>query len=256
MLQYVSQVFEDVILKLQYFINDTEYCDKPYMNINNIPELLKLYKKFYENQVATNLKGFNNQISNISATISISQYISEFNSVYSSSSTSTPYLVQTILLNGVSGADAILQFSSNNSWNSSNTITSITYNYFYINTNNPSAVQIYNNYSNITTTYTTVADFISDYNTYFKSSVGTYSVNEINTYLNGGFYPGGGTINYSSSSLPYSQNVGYVYSYSNISDNVQKYLIYETIETTAPYTYGSESSGIGVALIYYINYNI
>lgn len=50
-LNIAYEVYQDVLLQIQYFIENKTYCEKSYMSIANIPLLIKLWKNYYNNQV-------------------------------------------------------------------------------------------------------------------------------------------------------------------------------------------------------------
>ena len=50
-LNFASEVFEDILIQIQFFIQSKEYCPKYYMSIDNIPTLVEYYKNYYNNQV-------------------------------------------------------------------------------------------------------------------------------------------------------------------------------------------------------------
>lgn len=268
LLKYVKSVFEDILIQLQYYISGKYYCEKDYMNISNIPNLLNLYKKFYNNQIDTYKRSLKNtSIANIIPTkINIIDYSNEFFRIYSFKT--EYYYVKFFLLNGVDGQDSIMIFSDIKNWKVSTTIPPL-FSYFYLNINNPSGVKLSNIWLNSFTPYQKykyLDEFVLDFNLYFESYKGTkidYTIESVK-YLNWGNYPSGGSgfydINY-----PNNQNICYInsYYYKVINQNnlTLNYIIYLSLQTYSPYTYNTiteeseEISGYGVALIIYENFN-
>ena len=239
-LNYALEVYQDVLQQIQYFIEGEEYCRKDYMDIKNIPILLKMYKNFYKNQIYTNSKALptTSVINVIPITITIQEYIDQFRKIYENTY-KLRYFNKQVLLNGTSGDDAFVFYSNVEDWNV--TSTNILWYYYYINVNNPSAVEIINNYT-FTITYTTVISFANVFNAEYQLSTG-YTPSILNTYTNGGLYPKGGTVTN-------PQNIGYVYKFTDSKGIIQQ-LIYETLRSYSPYDPLTENSGYGTALIYY-----
>ena len=250
-LKYALEVFQDILLQIEYYIQGFYYCEKEYMKISNIPTLINLYKKFYENQIYTDSKAIpkTSIINIIPKTTNIQYYINEFIIVYYDS-VPLQYETKQILLNGIDGADALLIFSNipNSGWSYPQTIIEFTY--YYINIGNPSAIRLYN-INKTTLTFTDVIDYIFYFNNEYPYN--TYIAKQIESISYGGIYPEGGT-------AISPQNIGYKYSYTT-SDQQLKYLIYHTLESYSPYdpslwTTINPETGIGLSLIYYTNYNI
>jgi hypothetical protein len=268
LLKYVKDVFEDILMQLQYYIKGKYYCEKDYMSISNIPNLLNLYKKFYNNQIATYKRSLKStSIVNIMPkTINIIDYSIDFDTVYTLES--GYYYIKFFLLNGVNGPDSIMIFSDIKNWKVSTTI-GIVYFYFYLNVNYPSGVQLSNIWLDSFTPYKKYAyldDFVTDFNLYFESYKGTgidYTIESVK-HLNWGNYPSGGAFSYSLD-YPNNQNICYInsYYYKVINQNklTLNYIIYLSLQTYSPYTYNTttnsseETSGYGVALIIYQNFN-
>ena len=251
-LKYTLEVFQDILLQIQYYIQGIYYCEKEYMKISNIPTLINLYKKFYENQIYTNSKAIpkTSIINIVPKTTNIQYYINQFTIIYYES-VDNQYETKQILLNGMDGADALLVFSNvpNSDWSYPQAIINFTY--YYINIGNPSAIRLYNINPNTTITFTNVMDYIFYFNN--ENPYNTYIAKQIESISYGGIYPEGGT-------AISSQNIGYKYSYST-SDQQLKYLIYHTLESHTPYdpslwTTLNPETGIGLSLIYYTNYNV
>lgn len=177
LLKYAKSVFEDILIQLQYYISNKDYCEKDYMNITNIPTLLKLYKNFYNNQINTYKKSLKStSIVNITPKrITIYEFATKFYFVYFNE-IGNP-LVKYFTLNGVDGPDALIFFSNISSWVVDIPATeTIIFYYFYLNIYYPGGVQLNNIYldsDNPYTTYVYLDDFVTDFNTFFQSSKGS-----------------------------------------------------------------------------------
>lgn len=244
-LKYANYVYQDILLQIQYFISGSFYCRKKYMNVENIPNLLSLYNKFYLNQIRSIEKELPSiSINDVkSLKISIVDYLANFNLIYLTEFPNI-YFIKNILLNGNTGDDAISVYSNIKDWTIPN--INIIYYYYYVNVTYPSAVSL-NNINTILPSgsikYTNVVDFISTFNKEFSVYSKSNSCTLVNNY-NQGLYPSGGT-------LKNPENIGYVYSFNN--SNILQYLVYETIESYSPYDPSTEADGVGVALAYYKN---
>jgi hypothetical protein len=138
-LNYVLDVYNDIILEIQSYQEGTQYCKKPYMNNTNIPILLKLYNIFYNNQIKSiEMKPPSQSAESvIPIKISIEQYTQLFINIMNTTyGTSITYLKSVIL----SDKDAFV-FYLNGSLTQP-TITGDSYNYFYINIYNPSVITL------------------------------------------------------------------------------------------------------------------
>jgi hypothetical protein len=241
-LSYARDVFEYILLEIQYFLANGLYCRKDYMLESNLPELFQLYDKFYNNQVESikRQQPFIPASDVIPSDNNISAYIAAFIYIYNKSYKNR-YLTKTILLNGEVGNDAIVIFSN---INFETTFVApagtINYYYYYLNNTMPSPIELFNNNLNDTTTYTLVTDYSYVYNNILSSDTDT-TYNLFKEYNYDGLYPDGGT------TLTVN-NLGIVYSFFN-SSNVIKYLVYETLETYVL----PDSGGKGVSLIYFQN---
>ena len=282
LLKYVKSVFEDILIQLQYYISGKDYCEKDYMNITNIPTLLKLYKKFYNNQITTYKKSLKStSIVNITPKkITILDFANKFFFIYFNEIGN--YYVKYFTLNGADGPDALIFFSNIESWVVDIPVTeTIIFYYFYLNIYYPSGVQLNNIYldsDNPYTTYVYLDDFVTDFNIFFQSSKGsgiTYPKIVSNKYIYAqgtsasdirttGNYPGGGTLAYDPNVYPNSQNFCYInsyYAYGAGSELILSYTIYLSLQTYSPYDYddatgtSTETSGYGVSLILYQNFN-
>jgi hypothetical protein len=244
-LRYAKDVFEDILLEIQYFMDNGLYCRKDYMLESNIPHLLELYTKFYNNQ----LESISKQQPNVRAydvsgsRYNISLYIIVFINIYNKTNKNY-YLTKSILLDGEDGNDAIVIFSNINFKTTTNAPAgTINYYYYYLNINIPSPVEMINSNSDQVSTYTVVKDYTNVYNTSYSSSTET-TYNIVKEYPYDGLYPNGGD----STDL---NNLGIKYAFFS-SSNVIKYLIYETLETYVL----PDNGGKGVSLIYYENYYV
>jgi hypothetical protein len=263
-IQYVKEVFEDVIMKIQYTLHNIDYCDKEYMKISNIPVLVKLYNNFYNNQIYTNGKALpNNSVINIiPQTITINQYVANFINIYNSTKSDTIYLDKTVILNA---SEALVIYSNVNfTLNTLPTKDPIEYYYYYINITNPSAIEL-TNIANVTennivpnTQNLTAIDlFVKSFNNLYKDAgYKPFQTNYYNIYntppLGGGLYPNGGNPPVNPDPTIDINNIGYTYNYYN-SDNILTYKIYLCVasryhEFKAPIDLNSAT---GIGLIYY-----
>lgn len=270
LLKYVKAVFEDVLTQLQYYISNKYYCERDYMNIKNIPNLLNLYKKFYNNQITTYEKSLKSTsvVNIIPKTITILQYARLFYDVYSLESGN--YYVKYFPFDGADGPDGLIIFSNYYDWYGS-TVQPIDFYYFYLNITYPSGVQLYNTYLDSSTPYKKfqyLDDFVVDFNIFFKSSAGSGINHDKIEYRKiiytddgrtTGNYPGGGVLEYIEGVYPNSQNFCYIaYYYVKVLDHpdlVLNYIIYLSLQTYSPYTFGNELDGYGLGLIIYSNKN-
>ena len=271
LIKYVKIVFEDILIQLQYYISGKYYCEKDYMNISNIPNLLSLYKKFYNNQINTYERSLKSTsiVNIIPIKVNIIDYAINFYSVYTIETGN--YYIKFFLLNGIDGPDSIMIFSDKEDWEVSTT-DPINYYYFYLNINYPSGVSLSNIWLDSDTPYKKyeyIDEFVIDFNIYFQSYKGTginYNIESVK-HLNWGNYPSGGSNPYGTFGLSYpnNQNICYINSYYYTVINQDKltlnYIIYLSLQTYSPYSYNiidqksEEISGYGVALIIYQNFN-
>jgi len=268
LLKYVKSVFEDILIQIQYYIGGKYYCEKDYMNISNIPNLLKLYENFYNNQINTykrNLKS-TSIVNIIPKRTNITDYAINFNNVYQLEN--EKYFLIFFYLNGVIGEDGMIFYSNIEDWEISTT-KEIDYYYFYLNINYPSGVQLNNIWLDSDTPYekyATLDEFVTAFNIYFESYQGTgidYTIESVE-HRNWGNYPSGGS-GYYGIQYPNNQNKAYINSYYYKVINQTKldlnYIIYLSLQTYSPYSYNTitniseETSGYGVALIIYQNFN-
>ena len=105
------------------------------MNLNNIPELLKIYNNYYKNQVYSNSKALiNENIDNIIVKkISIETYVEEFIAIYIDTYDNRYYVKTIYLSSDGTSSDALVFFSNFEEWVTAP--TDISYWYFYININ-------------------------------------------------------------------------------------------------------------------------
>ena len=184
-LNYALEVFQDVLMKIQAIIRGEDYCDKPYMNRANIPNLLSLYSYYYENQNRVNQK----QNAGVSLSrlpqVTIQQTVLSFIKTYLTS-TSGMYPNNTIVL---SSTTAIVVFCNIVQWGQS-APAPVTHVYYFIDLQSPCPTLLVNTWANITpvVTYTSLADFIVD-------ATGGDTTNLGPLLQGGGLYPAGGFIN-------------------------------------------------------------
>ena len=268
LLKYVKSVFEDILIQLQYYISGKYYCEKDYMNISNIPVLLKLYENFYNNQINTYKRSLKSTsiVNIIPQRTNITSYAENFNNVYSLEN--GKYFLTFFYLNGITGEDAMLFYSNKEDWTVSTT-EPIYYYYFYLNINFPSGVQLNNIWLDSDTPYekyVTLDEFVTAFNIYFESYEGTgidYTIESVE-HRSWGNYPCGGYYYYGIE-YPNNQNKAYINSYYYKVINQDKldlnYILYLSLQTYSPYSYdiindiSEETSGYGVALIIYQNFN-
>jgi len=236
LLTYATNVYSDILLKINYYLKNLDYCEKDYMNINNIPNVYNIYNNFYKNELETlTYKDAPLCFDYIPILDSLTSYLFDFNKTYK---TNFPdrYFIKNIILK--EGINAIIVYTNVSNWNEPQTV--INYYYYYITIYSPIPIQIFNindSFPTSETLYTNIVDFVYEFNTEY---ILYYNIKEyilINNYENGGFYPKGGIKNN-------SQNIGYLYMFDS---NVNTY-IYETLESYAPYNPLTESNGKGVAL--------
>ena len=110
----VNEVYEDVTNEIDYFLSNKIYCQKNYMNLNNIPELLKIYNNYYKNQVYSNSKALiNENIDNIIVKkISIETYVEEFIAIYIDTYDNRYYVKTIYLSSDGTSSDALVFFSN------------------------------------------------------------------------------------------------------------------------------------------------
>jgi len=232
------------------------------MNIEILPELLKIYKNYYNNQLYTYTKNLKStSVANIiPSTISILKYFQKFDTVYLKENPDEHFIKATAL-NGLTGIDAMSFYSNIKNWLLPNNL-GINYNYFYLNTTYPSAVSLTNIWLQTPDAYKEyeyVSIFIDEFNNYFSSSSGS-SINwniTTKTYPKYGLFPAGGTKTYIPDLYPNNQNIGYLNFYYHPTVDIiePQYIIYLMLESHSPYNYLTENNGYGVALIIYTNYN-
>lgn len=74
-----QQVYEDVLLQIESFLLNKDYCLQPYMNISNIPILAQLYKNYASNEEYINSRSqFNPNIVIYDKIISLQQYMYDY----------------------------------------------------------------------------------------------------------------------------------------------------------------------------------
>ena len=224
-LKYSCEVYNDILLELQYFMANTEYCQKPYMSNRNIPKLLKLYDIYYNNQIYAYSKNLESNLSNNiqPSVISINTYTTEFITIYLDTYPHS-YILRTVYLTSNSSLVFIVNDKNNI------IIDENIYSYYYINIFNPSANNVLNSWIyNIDYTTTGIQTFINDfingvfliwegYLLYSKSSSYDYKI-----YVNGGVYPE----SYNGNPL----NVGYLYNFYNLDKSFNS-RVYLTLEQT------------------------
>jgi hypothetical protein len=238
-LNYAFEVYQDIITQIQYYMENKMYCLKDYMLPENIPILFSFYNNFYDNQIKTNNKEVIS--SNISSVIPINTnleyYVNSFISVYLETY-SNNYLIKIVYLNNLYA----LIFFAPNGINSTN-VTPSDYIYFFINVNNPSTINIKNNFSS-TQYFNTVTSFVNYFIPYYSNKLGGAIPEQVSSYPNGGLFPDMGSDNGNSENISYSY-----YFYKN---NILVGVAFLTLETDS-----SAPSGYGYGLaLDYSDYNI
>jgi hypothetical protein len=236
-IKYAIEVYNDILLQIQYYLDSKTYCLKDYMYPSNIPILFSLYNNFYKNQIETNNKELisTNINSVIPVSITIESYVNSFISVYFDTYPNN-YLLKTVY---ISNSYALVFIGTTNN---ASTIVISDYIYYFISVDNPSPIKISNNWSS-TTYYSTVISFVNEFLIYYESYLGGATAIEQNIYSNGGLYPNLGT------NSSESQNIGYLYFF--YKSNVLVGVAYLTLETDSSIT----PLGYGLALDY-SDYNV
>lgn len=225
-LTYAEEVYEDITLYIKYFMSNTLFCKKNYMSFKNLKPLIEIYRLYYKNQKYINNKSliFNNISYSITDTITITEYINKFISIFTETYPNTTYLKNIILFvtNG-------LVFFNNN-------LIQNNYYYYYIDTLNPSPVNLTNSWI-LEIDYSTsgIGTFINNFLYGVDSYPGFLSTSgatkyEYTKYSGGGLYPDKG-LDYSS-----DDNIGYKYLFyknENLLNTV--YLTLITIDSTKAY---------------------
>ncbi len=151
-LGYALEVYQDILSMYDYLYKGYSYCQKDYMNVKNLPYLMKLYNNFYNNQIYTNEHLLpNSSVISINPTIiNIETYVNNFKNEYIVQNKGQ--VLNTIIFNtdealiicysGISQTQQLCISGSNSSPNIP--ISSSKYEYYYVNINNPSAVKITN----------------------------------------------------------------------------------------------------------------
>ena len=196
-LKYASEVYEDVLVQINYFLTCKQYCNKDYMNINNLPILFVLYNNFYKNQIYT-IKNLIHYVKPQDADpykIPLQTYIDNFKSYYTDNKLGI--ILKTVV---ISSSEAII-FCYTNYSDLPNDRTTKYYQYFYINTNSPSPVQLYNYWASLDPQPDYIGKTVEDFSIQFfevgvigqiesylnLSNSKSYVLTK--TFINGGLYP-------------------------------------------------------------------
>jgi len=232
---YALEVYQDILVQINYFLTCKQYCNRDYMNINNIPILFALYNNFYKNQIYT-VNNYLQPVNPQNATpyrITLEQYINNFILYYETNDLGI--VIKTVYLNNDEGFIFCYK----------NERTRKNYQYFYINIISPSPVELYNFWGTTgpTPDYTgkSVEDFSDDflYKGYltiepYLTSSGSKSAKLTGTYNDGGLYE---------SVLGLTYNT-----YNDITSTKINSSIYLTFESDL-------GIPIGLPLVYYKKYN-
>ena len=195
-LDLALEVQRDINEQINYYLSSKTYCLKDYMQIKNIPFLIKLYKNFYKNQIET----IQNYIPYVTVneitpvTISLTTYINEFTSYFNG------YLGKILKTIKISTTEAIILAINSTTNIAPAVITRENYIYYYLNTANPSPVQLYNFWGTTEPTpdYTgkTVLQFENDFmnvgtsvNYSYLYTSQSVAVQQEASFSNDGLYP-------------------------------------------------------------------
>lgn len=243
-IQYALEVYTDIVNELDYYIRDAQYCKKDYMNIKNIPILVKLYETFYKNQVESYKKALPiSKAANITPVyININTYTTNFINYFVENN-----LGQILNVIYLDNQESIVLCYIGTGNPDPATINRTMYKYYYINIFSPSAVELSNYWGETTVvpTYTgsPLSDFVNDflYNGVPSSDIPSFisttkaqSVVLNSTIPDGGLYP-----------LP------------NITIEAQTYYLYNNTTNTSLnskvfLTFETEyNNAIGLPLVYY-----
>jgi hypothetical protein len=234
-LDIASEVYSNILLELQYYMNSGEYCKEKYMYDINIPFLLRSYEIYYKNQEYVLSKNLDSNLSNniVPTIITINQYVNDFISIYLEQYP-TQSIIKSVYLSKI---DAFVFITNSDGI----TYTASNYIYYYINISNPSPNNL-KNYWTIQTNYAVsgVQQFINEYINgtsfwigYLKYSSSSYYT--FKTYNGGGLYPNSG---YTPSN---PLDVGYLYTFFNSNNTINStvYLTLITIQISGnTYAYG------------------
>jgi len=232
LLDYANEVYEDISLSIKYFMINGVFCKKNYMSLKNLSPLLKIYNIYYDNQLYINEKSLNlNNVNNlIPTTITLTEYINKFISIFKTTYPNTTYLKNVILFI----TNGFVFFNDN--------LIENDYYYYYIDTLNPSPTNLTNIWV-LTIDYSTsgIDIFINNFLYGVDSYAGFISISGATTYKytshsGGGLYPDKG-LNYTS-----TYNIGYKYLFYNNSKKLL-YTVYLTLRTI------NTSEAYGVSLI-------
>lgn len=243
-LKYASDVYRDIIEQFNYLIKNADYCIKDYMDIKNIPILVKLYNNFLKNQKETFIRRLPTAtIADITPVyISITDYVNDFNTYFNNNKLGT--ILNTIY---ITSTEAILLCYDKITPVNPLTITRNSYLYYYISIYSPSAIQLYNywNTSEPTKDYTglTLNDFCNDFLFNGIPLLGIKSYLDItnskattlkHTFDNAGLYP-----------LPVITSKARIYNvYNDLSKNILNSKVFLTFET-------ENNKAVGLPLVYY-----
>ena len=241
-LDYAEEVYADIISLYDSIMKGTDYCYKDYMNINNLPLLMKLYNNFYNNQIYS----YNNDlpvssiISLVPTTITIQQYINNFIKYFNDNNLGK--ILNTVILNENEAFIFCYKFTTPIN---PATIKVNDYLYYYINVSYPSSIQLSRYWGqDVATPYYNgkpLSDFVSDFfngttgHTSYLTTVKATSYSLIKNYLNGGLY----LIN----SPPYEKGQVY-YVYNDIAQTSLNSKVYLTFSTDT-------NQPIGLPIVFY-----
>jgi hypothetical protein len=245
-LKYASDVYRDIIEQFNYLIRDDNYCIKDYMNVKNIPVLVKLYNNFLKNQKITFQRRLPvTNAANITPNyITINDYVNNFTIYFNTKKLGT--ILNTVYINTT---EAILLCYDKITPVNPATVTRSSYLYYYINIYSPSAIQLYNYWgiSGVTPNYTalTLNDFCNDFLFNgvpalsiepYLTITGSVATTLKQTIDNAGLYP-----------LPVITTKARIYDvYSDLTKNVLNSKVFLTFQTET-------NKAIGLSLVFFSN---
>ena len=147
-LDYAQEVYVDILTMYNYVLNGTDYCLQSYMEVSNIPNLMKLYNNFYNNQIYSNNNALpkSSIVSLIPQQVTLETLINNFTTTFNSNP-SNGIIFNVVKLNSNEGF--IFTYNKKTSSiiidNASYlNIDRSDYSYYYLNTDNLGSTQIYN----------------------------------------------------------------------------------------------------------------
>jgi len=279
-LDYAQEVYTDILQIYYNVVMDCNYCMKDYMNVENIPNLIKLYNNFRKNQLYSYANSLPNSsiVDLVPMTTTLPILFARFTLYY----TQNPKLGRILNIVTLSVNEGIVICYNQNSNNLTN-IKQSNYSYYYLNVNNSASVQLYN-YWGITGSvpiYTTAGTLPNDGNKYNNTFItdflggtsgiaGTTGAYNIKSYLSivnclsysyettislGGaydvIYAYPRSLNYNGSTYCNGQ-IYYIYNdLAKKSLNSKVYLTFETYGNGSTAGVPNTPYGIGLPIVFY-----